>query len=61
RFKATFGTLDCYVYPLTHTLAPTWFVQSSDVVTRQFCLHHTLESLAKAHTMLENVSKYVVQ
>jgi mRNA (guanine-N7-)-methyltransferase len=45
--------------PIASALPPSVFETPFDVVSMQFCMHYAFENAAKAHMMLENVSKYL--
>ncbi len=59
RFEATFTALDCYSEPLTHGVPQARLVEPFDVVSMQFCMHYAFESDAKAHCMLQNVTRWL--
>jgi len=60
RFYAKFIALDCFSLPIDSVLSPEELREPFHAVSLQFCMHYAFESEAKARTMLENVSKYLV-
>src|SRR5260370_35776740 len=57
RFDATFAPLDCYSEPLTHGVPQARLAEPFDVVSMQFCMHYAFYGDAKAHCMLQNVTR----
>ncbi|KNZ53110.1 mRNA cap guanine-N7 methyltransferase [Puccinia sorghi] len=66
RFYAKFIALDCFsvshldILPIDSVLSPEELREPFQAVSLQFCMHYAFESEAKARTMMENVSKYLV-
>ncbi|OAV95310.1 hypothetical protein PTTG_03640 [Puccinia triticina 1-1 BBBD Race 1] len=60
RFYAKFVALDCFSLPIDSVLSPEELREPFHAVSLQFCMHYAFESEAKARTMMENVSKYLV-
>ncbi|EPQ32482.1 uncharacterized protein PFL1_00676 [Pseudozyma flocculosa PF-1] len=59
RFEARFFAFDCFSRPLTEVVPRELLEPGIDTVSLQFCMHYAWESVEKARTMLDNVSRFL--